>query len=169
MLRLAMVPLVAVLTLACAAPALPSRSASGPSDVEATSASSPASDPVAALAEALRAAGATLTVLGSFPTDPLGGRGTRLCVSAQEVRVYAFETEADQAAVATKIDPTDPSMIGASMIVEWAGNPTFWQQGRLIVLYLGSDPAVEAGLSSVLGQPFAKGFGRDPGPGQHDC
>ena len=123
---------------------------------------------VAVLVDALRARGATVTDLGAFNPEPLGGRGVSLCVAGQQVRVYVFDNEEDAAAVAGRIDPADPSNLGTT-IIEWAGDPTFWQRDSIIVLYLGSDPAVKSGLASILGQPFASGQGRDPGPGRHAC
>lgn len=137
----------------------PSASASGES--------SPA-DAVAAFVADLEAAGATVSDSGAFDTDPLGGRGVVLCVAGQQVRVYEYEADAERAAVTARIDPTDPSNLGTT-IIEWAGNPTFWQRDRIMVLYLGSDPAVEAAVTTVLGQPFARGQGRDPGPDRHAC
>lgn len=123
---------------------------------------------MAGLASALESAGADVRELGSFNPDPLGGRGVILCVAGQEVRLYVFDTEKEREAVSTRIDPDDPSNLGTVM-VSWAGQPKFWQAQRLLVLYLGIDPAVEAGLTSILGQPFARGQGRDPGPGGHAC
>lgn len=105
---------------------------------------------------------------GAFSTEPLGGQGTGLCVAGQQVRVYVYQTAEDREAVASRIDPTDPSNVGTS-IVEWAGNPKFWQAARIVVLYLGSDPAVDSGISTILGPPFARGPGRDPGPDRHAC
>lgn len=105
---------------------------------------------------------------GAFSTEPLGGQGIGLCVAGQQVNVYVYPTPEDRAASAARIDPIDPSNLGTA-IIEWAGNPKFWQADRLIVLYLGNDPAVEAGISSVLGAPFARGQGRDPGPNRHLC
>ncbi len=116
-------------------------------------------DPVAALAAALQAADATVRIEETFDPEPLGGRGVLLCVAGQQVRVYVYETAEERAAVAARQDPRDPSNVGTAM-VEWAGSPRFWQRDRLIVLYLGSDPAVEAGLTSLLGEPFASGAGR---------
>ncbi len=126
-------------------------------------------DPLGALVAALQGSGATVTDLGLFNPDPLDGRGVRLCVDGQRVSVYVYATEAERAAVADAIDPTDPSHVSRTMIVEWAGNPTFWQQDRLIVLYLGLAPEVKAGLTAVLGQPFASGQGRDPGLASNAC
>ena len=112
--------------------------------------------------------GAEVRTTGDFSTEPLGGKGIGLCVAGQEVSVYLYPTLEERAAVAARIDPQDPSNLGTS-IIEWAGNPKFWQADRLIVLYLGSDPSVESGITSILGQPFARGQGRDPGPNRHSC
>lgn len=89
-------------------------------------------------------------------------------MSGQQVSVYLYPTAADRDAAAARIDPTDPSNLGTS-IVEWAGNPKFWQADRIIVLYLGNDAAVETGITSLIGPPFARGQGRDPGPNRHSC
>lgn len=125
-------------------------------------------DGVASVSAVLQAAGASVVELGEFDTEPLGGRGASLCVDGQQVSLYLFPTSEERAAATSRINPTDPSDLGTAM-VSWAGNPKFWQSGRVVALYLGSDPAVEAGLTSVFGQPFARGQGRDPGPGGHDC
>lgn len=109
-----------------------------------------------------------MTLLDAFNPDPLPGRGVRLCVGGQEVSVYVYPTPEERAAVAARIDRTDPSNVGTA-IIEWRGDPTFWERDRLIVLYLGRDPGTEATLTEVLGAPFASGQGRDPGPGGHDC
>ena len=116
----------------------------------------------------LEAGGATVTNLGTFNATPLGGSGVLLCVDDQQVRVYEDDTEHQRAAAALLIDPADPSNLGTT-IIEWAGNPKFWQRDRIMVLYLGSNPAVEAGITTVLGRPFALGNGRDPGPDRHRC
>ena len=156
---------VALLVTGCATVSSPSPNTS------AAPTASPAAapgDPTAGLGAALQAAGAEVRQTGAFNTDPLGGQGVGLCVAGQQVSVYVYPTSQERAAVASRIDPSDPSNLGTSM-VEWAGNPKFWQADRIIVLYLGSDPAVESGISSILGQPFARGEGRDPGPDRHSC
>lgn len=82
--------------------------------------------------------------------------------------MYVYPTSGDRAAMAANVDRTDPSNVGTA-IIEWRGDPTFWQRDRLIVLYLGRNAATEATLRSVLGPPFATGQGRDAGPGGHAC
>ncbi len=141
----------------------------GPGQSPAPSTSSAAlDDAVAGLVAALEENGATVTDRGPFSPDPFPGRGIVLCVANQEVRVYVFDTAAERAEVTGRIDPENPSNVGTSM-VSWAGTPTFWQSDRIMVLYLGDDPALKSGLSGILGEPFASGEGGGPGPRGQDC
>ncbi len=110
----------------------------------------------------LSAAGVEAEQVETFSTEPVGGQGHLLCVDDQEVRVYLFANDEEAAAAAARIDPDDPSNLGDA-IVEWAGNPRFWQRGPMLVLYLGEDQATAALITGVLGQPFAQGKG--PGRG----
>lgn len=82
--------------------------------------------------------------------------------------MYTYETDDEVAAAVSQINPTDPSQVGTSM-VSWAGAPRFWRADRMIVLYLGDSPAIELGLTSVLGDPFAEGKGRGSVLNRHDC
>ncbi len=111
----------------------------------------------------LQGAGASVVEHGSFQTTPLSGRGVVLCVLGRPIQVYEYASAAERTKASADIDPTDPSHIGNS-IVEWRGNPRFWQRDRIIIQYLGQDPAVEGILSSVIGPPFAKSGGRGLGP-----
>lgn len=173
--RSPIVLLLVLVAIACGGPPPPTsiqEPSPVPSPVQSTapagSPSGAATDDVAAFAAELQATGVVVTELGIDDPEPLGGRGVRLCVAGQEVRVYLYATEQERAADSSRIDPNDPSNLGTAM-VSWVGNPRFWQRGRIIVLYLADDPAVEALITSVLGQPFARGRGRAPGPDANDC
>ncbi len=122
-------------------------------------------DSVARLLGALAANGADVELTGPFMTDPVGGEGVGLCVDGRGVNVYVFPSADEAEAVESRIDPDDPSNLGTAM-VSWLGSPRFWRFERLLVLYLGDDPAVEAGLTAVLGDPFAEGQGRGGLPGE---
>ncbi|MDQ6794315.1 MAG: hypothetical protein M3067_05785 [Chloroflexota bacterium] len=110
------------------------------------------------LIAAIAAASAPVRQADTFEGAPIPAKGVLLCLGKEEVRVYSFGSEEERAAAAKTIDPKDPSHVGTS-IVEWTGNPRFWQSGRILVLYLGSDARTEAILTSILGQPFARGAG----------
>lgn len=117
-----------------------------------------------ALIADLQRAGATTTNQGSFTPDPFPGKGVSLCVNGQPVNVYVFASAAEREQASGGIDRTDPFHVGTA-IVEWIGSPRFWERDRILVLYLGPDPAVEALVTSVLGPPFARGgLGRPPQP-----
>ena len=128
----------------------------------ATPASSPSPSPsgggVEGLLGALKAASVPVRQADRFDPTPLPGQGVLLCVGREEVRVYVFPTDEARVAAAGSIDRTDPSHVGTS-IVEWTGNPRFWQRDRILVLYLGADAPTEALLTSALGPPFARGLG----------
>lgn len=169
--RTAALLLAGLVAAGCAGASSASSSPSPPAPSSEPGASAPSdlarSEPTAVFEARLRAAGAEVRTTGDFTTEPLGGKGVRLCVAGQEVSVYVYETAAERAAVAARIDPNDPSKLGTS-IVEWVGNPRFWEMDRLIVLYLGSDPVVESGITSILGPPFARGRGGVAAP-NHSC
>ena len=111
---------------------------------------------VGGLISALAAANAPVRQAETFDPTPLRGQGVLLCVGREEVRVYVFASEQERATAATSIDPSDPSHVGTS-IVEWMGNPRFWQRDRILVLYLGTDAPTDRLLTSVMGPPFARG------------
>ncbi len=119
---------------------------------------SPAAAGVEGLVDALTRANALVRQADVFDAAPLPGQGVLLCVGHEEVRVYVFPTEQARAAAASSIDPKDPWHVGTS-IVEWMGNPRFWQRDRILVLYIGTDAPTEAVLTSVMGPPFARGQG----------
>lgn len=142
--------LIAVLVSACGGTA----TSSGPG-------ATTGAEGVAGLIAQLRAGGTTIDERGTFAPDPLPGRGVLLCLGTEPVRVYEFNSTAERAAVASRIQPDDPSRIGTA-IVEWSGRPRFWQRDRILVLYLGESAPTEALLNAALGPPFAKGTGRAP-------
>ena len=113
---------------------------------------------VTGLISSLSAAGANARQAGTFDASPMQGPGVLLCLATEEVRVYVFPTEEARLTAARSIDQNDPSHVGTS-IVEWTGNPRFWQRDSVLVLYLGTDPGTEALLTRVMGQPFARGTG----------
>ncbi len=139
---LAAAVLVTLLTACATPPASPTPSAAGGG--------------VEGLVSSLAAASAPVRQADAFDPTPLSGEGVLLCVGREEVRVYVFPTEEARLASAAGIDPQDPSHIGTS-IVEWTGNPRFWQRDRILVLYVGTDVPTEALLTSVMGPPFARG------------
>ena len=153
--------LVATLS-ACAPSATPTApptagptTSDGPSPGLVDTPSPTASDGAAALVADLVAAGATAKLGANFLAEPLRGEGVAVCVGAEAIQVYVQKDHEAALAVASTIDPDDPSRIGTS-IVNWNGRPRFWLRDRIIVLYVGPDAATDAALRSLLGRPFAE-------------
>jgi hypothetical protein len=85
----------------------------------------------------------------------LGGEATTVCVGNESISVYTFDDAGAASEAASTVNRRDPFQVG-NAIVEWIGPPRFWIRDRVIVLYVGGDPAVDAALRSILGQPFAE-------------
>jgi hypothetical protein len=108
----------------------------------------------ASLVEALRDAGATVEIDGQIRQPFLSVQGQVLTVNGQDVQVYEYASESAAKKDAAKIQP-DASISGSH--INWIDQPHFYQSGKLIVLYIGTDPAVLSALESALGKPFAEG------------
>lgn len=167
---------LAILTLilaGCQAGVAGSPTATAPSPASSTPSLPPATssgptDGAEKLAIDLQAAGAQARIGELFAGDPFEAQGGVLCVGTEPVQLYVFGSAAAREEAARRIDPTNPSDMGTSM-VDWNGRPRLWQRDRVIVAYLGEDAATEALLRSVLGEPFASGQGRPPLPGPNTC
>lgn len=108
-----------------------------------------------ALAEELRTAGATVEFGGRITQDFFEPEGQILIVNGADVQVFEWP-DAEQAAEAASTISSDGSSVGTTMIT-WVDVPHFYLDGALIVLYVGSDPDVEALLTGALGEPIAVG------------
>lgn len=157
--------LVAVLVGACSPTGAPPTTAP-PSDsippvVVGTEQPGPTDGPERLVSD-LRAAGLDARLGPLFAGDPLASQGVVLCIASEPVQVYVFGSVVDRARATAKIDPGNPSNMGATM-VDWNGRPRMWQRDRLLIVYLGEDAATEAALRTALGDPFASSAqGRPP-------
>jgi hypothetical protein len=69
------------------------------------------------------------------------------------VQVYEFADEAEAQAAAATVSE-DGTEIGTA-VIRWIDAPHFYQQGRIIVLYLGTDAEMLSLLEGILGPQFA--------------
>src|SRR6266704_661221 len=76
---------------------------------------SPVVDGVAGLIADLRSTGNSVSEAGTFAPEPLAGRGVLLCVNAEPVRVYEYESATERSQAGSRINPKDPSNLGASI------------------------------------------------------
>ncbi len=116
------------------------------------------------LLEALQEAGYEVHNLGEIEDPFFEGASQAVEVNGHYVQVYAFESEA-QAAEAAGAISGGGTMVGTS-IVDWIEPPHFYEHGKLLVIYAGSDEAVLQGLEAELGEPFLVGVSMGlPAPG----
>lgn len=118
------------------------------------------------LAEALRAAGATVEP-GDELDEIFPGIPTRIMkVNGADVQVFEFADEATAAAAASMISANGYTV--GTMAIDWIDQPNFWTRGRLIVLYVGKDLALIDLLTGILGEPLTGA--QQPGePGQPEA
>jgi hypothetical protein len=116
----------------------------------------PPADSVATLAESLKAAG--LSVNGPAPNDVLASHyfsipGVSFQANGETLHAYEFDSE-DAAAGERSIVSADGYGIG-SKYIQWETAPSFYNSGRLIVIYDGDKSLLENTLASAMGDRFA--------------
>jgi|GEM_PF-1475724 len=108
-----------------------------------------------ALLIALRANG-----VGGVPTDKrvstlFGGSGHVVTITGGEIQIFEYADTSAADAQTAEISP-DGGTIHARMI-SWSAPPHFYKQGKLLVLYVGTDPAIVNILAKLIGTQFAGG------------
>jgi hypothetical protein len=107
----------------------------------------------ASLLAALQAAGATANVGDMVTQDFFTPEGQIINVNGADIQVFEYENAEAMESEAAQVAP-DGGSIGTSM-VSWVDAPHFYKVGRMIILYVGSDPAVQGLLDQVIGSQFA--------------
>ena len=120
----------------------------------------PSADSVDTLAKSLGAAG--LRVDGPLPNGVLASHyfsvpGVMFEASGETVYAYEFQDDAELTAQRDLVSP-DGWGIGAKYI-NWSSGPSYFQNGRLIVIYDGEKQLVRETLTAAMGERFA---GSDP-------
>lgn len=111
------------------------------------------------LVDALEACGVSIETVGNVEQPFLRPEsGTVLRISggtlAQPADVQIFEYR-DAASVAADAAQVGPDGNPTTMQILWIAPPHFFKAERLIILYLGEDPAVVDLLTALLGPSFA--------------
>lgn len=107
----------------------------------------------ASMVAALQAAGATTNVGDPVMQDFFTPEGQIITVNGADIQVFEYADAAAMESEAAQVAP-DGGSIGTSMVT-WMGAPHFYKIGRLIVLYVGSDPAILDLLKQLIGPQFA--------------
>lgn len=102
---------------------------------------------------ALEGQGASVEVGETLTQAFFGPVATILRVNGADVQVFEYPDEAAMESDAALVEP-DGGSIGTTMAM-WVDDPHFYKTGRIIVLYIGSDPAIIDLLENVVGPQFA--------------
>jgi hypothetical protein len=114
---------------------------------------SPVKDQVS-LIDALRKAGATVTIGDPVEQPFLSVRGTQVTVNNADVQVFEYTDEVAAQADATKLADT---LAGRrTVMISWVASPHAYRAGHVLALYIGDDAATLKLLRDVLGAPFAE-------------
>ncbi len=121
-------------------------------DSSTTSHGGPAKDHVS-LVDNLRANGLTVIPSGTIfqPFFPIPGQILR--VNDRDIQVYEFDSPSLAQTQLKKISSDGKSI--NDTLVSWVGPPHFFQNGKILVLYIGSEQSVQDTLSSMLGPQTA--------------
>ena len=160
-IRIGTIFLLAAVLGGCASPAPVGAPAGAGNASSAGQATSSPGGPVrdqADLVEILRGRGVTAETSGTTEQPFLATTGTRLRLSGGAVTSTAMieSYEYDEAAAANADAGTiDGDGSPRTYRITWTAPPHFYRSERLIVLYVGADPAVTRLLTGVLGPQFA--------------
>lgn len=105
------------------------------------------------LVDNLRAAGANVQPSDEVSQPFFSVKGFGIKVNGSDVQAFEYPDTAAAEAEAATVAPSG-SPIGTNM-VSWVDAPHFYKAGRVIVLYVGSEPTVLKVLQSALGNQFA--------------
>ncbi len=103
--------------------------------------------------DALRARGAIVETVGEAEQPFISVIGSMVQVNGEDVQLFAYLSEVQMDAQATRISP-DGGTVGTAKI-HWIGAPHFFKQGSLLVLYVGENGDLLRLLTEILGRQFA--------------
>ena len=116
---------------------------------------------LAGLEAALQAAGLTVTPAEAINQPILGVKGRNVTVNDGTIQAYEYADAAAATKDTARIQP-DGTIPGTDVM--WVAQPHFYRAGRLVIIYVGTDPAILSALKAALGAPFAEGPSGGPGP-----
>ena len=105
------------------------------------------------LIKSLRALGAGATAAGDVEQPFLSIKGVMIKVHGEDVQVFQYANAVAADGEAAPIS-RDGMAVGTRKIF-WIGQPHFFKQGKLLVLYVGNEDKVLTALQTVLGRQFA--------------
>jgi hypothetical protein len=127
----------------------------------------------ASLVDRLRAAGLLVEPFGTSPPEFFSMPRQVITVNDAEVVVMEYADMATAEAEAAFVSPDGGKFsipdrskpwVVMTRLIDWSATPHFYKRGRLIVQYVGDNPAVIGALETVLGPQFAGGGPPAPTP-----
>lgn len=109
----------------------------------------------ASLLAALQAAGATVETGDPISQPFFSVEGSTIKVNGADVQVFEYENAEEMELDSSQIAPDGSS--NATTMITWIDTPHFYNSGRIIALYVGSDEAILGLLEKVIGPQFAGG------------
>lgn len=112
----------------------------------------------------LRGQGRTVEIVGDVQQPFLRAKGTTLRISGGDIKqpaeIQSYNYDPNEIPDAAKAAAADAQNIGPdgnprTMMITWVAPPHFYRKERVIVIYLGSDPAALKLLTDALGPQFA--------------
>lgn len=107
----------------------------------------------ASLVAALRAAGFSVVPAGQISQPFFSPKAHVYTVNGDDLQVYEYRDAAAAQSEAAAVSP-DGSSVGKSSTM-WIAPPHFFCGGRVIALYLGTNPEIRRQLEQLLGSQFA--------------
>jgi len=104
------------------------------------------------LVSALQSNGVVVEQNGQITQPMLSVTGQQITVDGAPVQVYEYASESVRSEASGLISP-DGYLIDKTA-VDWAGQPTMWAHGKLLVILVGDYPTALESLTLVLGDPF---------------
>jgi hypothetical protein len=137
-----------LLVVACAMPGAPAT----PAPTSSPGGAGALAQDKAGLLTALGNAGVTVSSTGQVEQPFLSVPGEAFSAGGGTLQVFEYPDEAAARRDADKIKP-DGTIEGYS--IGWVDRPHFYRAGRMLVVFLGTDPTVLSALEAALGKPFA--------------
>ncbi len=107
------------------------------------------------LIEKLRAEGLTIEPAGEIDQPFFSVKGHRIQVNGGTLQVFEYDDLPSTIKEAALVSP-DGTSVGNTK-VEWTDTPHFYQNGKMIIIYLGDDEELKQIFEETIGFTFAGG------------
>lgn len=96
--------------------------------------------------------GAVVRTIATAPGYPFAVGATRIEVDGLELRVFEYDTAAAREADSSALTMDGYAVHGVP--IDWTAPPHYWADGRVLVVYTGSEETLIDLVTRVLGSPL---------------